>query len=327
MGREPVSPGLPVSPGSSVKSPKQTAYEQVRIEGPKKSADALDWDRVKELSMQRYGGEYCTLSPTAVGPRETSNRDSTVSASSERSSVTEPVMTPPFSPPSPRTAEATLFEAFGSFQSSDMSTIPEAPEDVKEQTPASEKREAPIPKPRRRHSQNVTKPKILPRSDSLYDEEFDVAPKEIKRTRSLEEVNQDPFSFPPVVKPADVSPNKDGQRKSDFSELHKRFSPFSSREDIFTDTDDPKNEREEPDGAEAESDVKPSPLIYENVLFRRSDTTENDVASKASENGSPLKQDESTNRPEPYRLSTLPADSLMNEMEEWEKVLNCIFSS
>lgn len=315
---KPVSPGKPGSPGSSLKSSKADPYEQVRLEGPDKNANTVDWDRVKQMSMQRYGGEYCTLSSAAVGPGETAKGQST--ASGEGPSFVEPVMTPPFSPPSPRTAEATLLEAFRSFQSaSDMSVIPEAPEDVKDQKPADEKREAPIPKPRR-NLPNATKPKILPRSDSLYDEEFDAVPVETKRTVELEEANQDPFSFRPVVEPADATPKKDSPKKSDFSELHKRFSPFSSREDIFRYEDTPQNEREEPDGAETESDVQPSPLIYENVLFKRRDKTENGEVSQASESGSAVTRDESTTRPESYRLSTLSTDSLMDEREEWEKV-------
>lgn len=314
----PVSPGMPVSPGTPVKSPKPDAYEQVRIEGPEKGA--IDWERVRQMNVQRDGGEYCTLSATAVGPGETANREST--ASSERSSVTEPLMTPPFSPPSPRTAEATLFEALGSFQPADMSTIPEVPEDVKDQELAGKKRERPIPKPRKRDLQNSTKPKILPRNDSLYDKEFDVVPEETRRTIKLEEANQDPFTFPPALTPSDATPKKDSPKKSDFAELHRRFSPYSSREDIFTYADAaPAKKREEPDGAETENDVMPSPLIYENVLFKRRDDVENGETSKATENRSVVKRGESTERPGSYRLSSLSADSPMDEREEWEKVI------
>ena len=296
-----------------MKSPKADAYEQVRIEGPDKGE--IDWERVRQA---RYSGEYCTISATAVGPRETVNQDS--AASSERSSFAEPVMTPPFSPPSPRTAAAAVFEALGSFQPSDMSTIPEAPEDAKDHKSSGEKRKAPIPKPRRRNLQNASKPKILPRSDSLYDEEFDAMPEEPKRTIILEEAKQDPFSFPPVVEPSDITPKKDSPKKSDFAELHKRFSPYSSREDLFTYEDAPQKKREEPDGAETESDVKPSPLIYENVLFKRRDNAENGETSQSAENGNVVKRDESQQRPDSYRLSTLPADSPLDEREEWEKV-------
>ena len=316
--RIPLSPGKPVSAASSVKSSKPGPYEQVRLEGPDKGTNTIDWGRVKQMSMLRYGGDYCTLSPKAVGPGETTQGQST--ASSEGASFAEAVMTPPFSPPSPRTAEATLFEAFRSFHSTEMSVISEAPEDVRDQKPpADEKRQAPIPKPRRNLS-NATKPKILPRSDSLCDEEFDVAPDETKRTIKLEEVNQDPFSFPPFMEPADITPKNDSPKKGDFAELHKRFSPFSSREDIFSYEDAPQNEREEPDGAETESDVQPSPLIYENVLFKRRDNKENGEVSQASGSGSAATRDESTTRPDSYRLSTLSTDSPMDEREEWEKV-------
>lgn len=309
---KPVSPGKPASPGKPVTSPSAGTYEQVRVEGPEK--DAMDWERVRQMNLQRHGGDYCMLSITAQGPREVANREST--ASSERSSISEPVMTPPFSPPSPRTAGATVFEVLGAFQPADMSTIPEVPEDVKDQQHDSKKREAPIPKPRR-NVKNKTKPEVLPRNDSLFDEEFH-APEVPRRTIILEEANQDPFSFPPVVSSSDAAPKKDSPKKSDFAELHKRFSPNSSREDIFTYADAAEKKREEPDGAETESDVKPSPLIYENVLFKRRDNEENGEAT--SEDGSVVKQEESTARPESFRLSTLAADSPMDEIEEWEKI-------
>lgn len=316
MFGEPASPGRPLSPGRSVTSPKPDAYEQVRIEGPKKGT--VDRGRARQITMQHPGGEYCMLSPTAVGPRETEGGESAV-AGERLPSLTEPVMTPPFSPPSPRTAEASVFEALGSLRPSNVPTIPEAHEADGDQQRDSKKRQAPIPKPRR-NLQNATKPKVLPRHDSLLDEEFDT-PADPKRTSGIEVVNQDPFSLPPVVSSSDTSP-KDNLKKSNFAELHKRFSPYSSREDIFNYTDDAlANKREEPDGAENESYVKPSPLVYENVLFKRRDEEENgEEATDISNNTTEERHDESAERPDSYRLSKLSADSPMDEREEWEKV-------
>lgn len=316
MFGEPESPGRLVSPGRSVTSPKPDAYEQVRIEGPKKGT--VDRGRTRQITMQHRRGEYCMLSPTAVGPRETASVESAVE--SERlSSLTEPVMTPPFSPPSPRTAEASVFEALGSLRPSNVPTIPEAHEADGDQQRDSKKRQAPIPKPRR-NLQNAAKPKILPRHDSLLDEEFDTTV-DPKGTSGIEVENQDPFSFPPVVSSSDISP-KDNPKKSNFAQLHKRFSPYSSREDIFTYSNDAlTNKREEPDGAENESDVKPSPLVYENVLFKRRDEEENGgEATDISKNTTKERHDESAERPESFRLSKLSADSPLDEREEWEKV-------
>ena len=299
---QPVKKQEPTSPG---RPPKQGAYEQVRLEGPSETG-TIDWQRMPRINNRGSGGDYCTLSPTAVGPDETINRDSISS-----SEISEPTLTPPFSPPSPNTAEASVFDAIGSLQPSDMTTIPEVPEDVQDQP------RPPRPIPRKR-----TKPKLLPRSDSLHDEEF--APPRGEATREESDVasferSQDPFSFPPAVAAA---PKKDSPKPSDFAELHKRFSPHSSREDIFFDVNaGPGGERQEPDGAEAQNDVKPSPLVYENVLFRRSDEGEKSAASDARENGSAVKRGESVERPESYRLSSLSADSPMDEREEWEKVM------
>lgn len=313
------APGMVREPVSPVKSPKADPYEQVRIEGPdKKVPNTIDWERVRQVGTQRYGGEYCTLSPSSVGPNQTFNRESITS--SERSSITEPVMTPPFSPPSPSTAGASVFEALGSLQSSDMPAIPETDKDVGDQNSAGEKRKAPIPKPRKRNSLKAGMPKVLPRSDSLNDKEADVAPEEIKRSTTLEEANQDPFSVRPSVENAEVSAKDDSLKSSDFVALHKSFSPFSSREDISTCVNASQNEREEPDGAETDSEVTPSPLIYENVLFKRSDTTENDAKKISSEGESDDARDASVGRPESYRLSTLSVDSPMDEREEWEKI-------
>ncbi|KAL9955552.1 hypothetical protein ACROYT_G036890 [Oculina patagonica] len=190
-----------------------------------------------------------------------------------------------------------------------MSTIPEDPEDVKDEP------QHPRPMPRTK-----SKPKVLPRSDSLHDEDY--APKRSDSRKSESgtgsfERHQDPFSFPPTVSP---SPQIESPKKSNFAELHKRFSPHSSREDIFTDANAiPDRERQAPDGAEAESEVKPTPLIYENVLFKRSDSADNAPASPR-ENGSVVKRGESTERPGSYRLSTLSADSPLDERDEWEKI-------
>ena len=306
----------PLSPG---RPPKTGAYEQVRLEGPEK-AGTIDWERVRRMNTQGSGGDYCTLSATAVGPSEAAmNRVST--ASSEMSFMSEPTLTPPFSPPSPNTAKAMLFEAFGTLQpSADMSTIPEVPEDVKDQPEPEPDPEPPRPMPRKRS----TKPKVLPRNDSLHDEEF--APprgdsRKVENGTGSFERNQDPFSFPPVA--ATASPKIESPKKSDFAELHKRFSPYSSREDIFTEfSAGSEKERQEPDGAEAGDDVKPSALIYENVLFKRSDDAKNveTSSSQTRENGSVAKRGESIDRPGSYRLSSLAADSPMDERDEWEKV-------
>lgn len=295
-----MSPGRPPKPG---------AYEQVRLEGPTEKG-TIDWERVRRMNTRGSGGEYCTLSATAVGPSEAKNRESTTS--SEISS--ESVLTPPFSPPSPNTAEASVFEALGALQPSDMSTIPEDPEDVKDEPP--QPPQPPRPMPRKR-----SKPKVLPRSDSLHDEEYATKRGDARKGESGSgsfERNQDPFSFPPAVAP---SPKTESPKKSDFAELHKQFSPYSSREDIFTETDSaPDSERQAPDGAEAESEVKPSPLIYENVLFKQGDDAADVDGSEPHENGSVVKRGASTERPGSYRLSTLSADSPMDEREEWEKV-------
>jgi len=299
MRQEPTSPGRPPKPG---------AYEQVRLEG-RSEMGTIDWERVRQMSARGSGGEYCTLSATAVGPSEAKPRESTTS--SEISFMSESVLTPPFSPPSPNTAQASVFEAFGALQPSDMSTIPEDPENVEDETSL-----PPRPMPRKK-----SKPKALPRSDSLHDEEY--APKrgDAKKGESGSgsfEKNQDPFSFPPA---AVLSPKSESSTKSDFVELHKRFSPYSSREDIFTETDSaPDSERQVPDGAETESDVKPSPLIYENVLFKQGDDSTDADGSKPHENGNVVKRGASAERPGSYRLSTLSADSPMDEREEWEKV-------
>ena len=285
----------------------------MRLEGPTEKG-TIDWERVRRLNARGSGGDYCTLSATAVGPGETKNRESTTS--SEMSFMSEPALTPPFSPPSPSTAEASVFAAFGSLQPSDMATIPEVPEEVKDEP------QPPRPMPRK------SKPKVLPRSDSLHDEEY--APKrgdskkDESGTDSFER-NQDPFSFPLAASP---SPTLESPKNSDFAELHKRFSPCNSREDIFTYANaSPGRERQAPDGAEAESEVKPSPLIYENVLFKRSDDADNGQTSQPRENGGVVKRGDSTERPESYRLSTLSADSPMDEREEWEKVYVIVFVS
>ena len=70
-----------------------------------------------------------------------------------------------------------------------------------------------------------------------------------------------------------------------------------------------------------QSDVKPSPLVYENVLFKRRDEEENgDEATYISNNTTEERHDESAERSDSYRLSKLSADSPMDEREEWEKV-------
>ena len=283
----------------------------MRLEGPSEKG-TIDWDRVRKLSARGSGGEYCTLSTTAVGPSETKNRESTTS--SEISFMSESVLTPPFSPPSPNTAQASVFEAFGALQPSDMSTIPEDPENVMDQPP--QQPQPPRPMPRKK-----SKPKVLPRSDSLHDEEYTTKRGDARNFENGSgsfERNQDPFSFPPA---ATLSPRTESPKKGDFTHLHKRFSPYSSREDLFTETDSvPDSERQAPDGAEAESDVKPSPLIYENVLFKQGDDAAETNGNQPHENGSVIKRAASAERPGSYRLSTLSADSPMDEREEWEKV-------
>mgnify|MGYP000188143655 CR=1 FL=1 len=286
------------------KSSKPDPYETIRIEGPSKEmANAIDWKKVKEENMQRYsGGEYCTLSPTSVGPENNFSRGSI--SSSERSSVTEPVMTPPFSPPSPGTAVASVFETLGTMQSSEKPpTIPEMPEDDRDQKPADQKRMAPIPKPRKRLSQNLGQPKILPRSDSLLDDEFVFAPGEPEKTTAIQAGNQDLFSCRPSAETVDVSAeNADvsSRKNSVENALH--------------------NKREEPDGAEMDSEVTSSPLIYENVLFKRKDTVENGAKNDQGNNDAQTRDDESDHRPVSYRLSMLSTSSPMDEREEWEKV-------
>ena len=302
MRQEPVSPGRP---------PKPVAYEQVRLEGPSEKG-TIDWERVRQMSARGSGGEYCTLSATAVGPSETKHRESTTS--SEISFMSESVLTPPFSPPSPNTAQASVFEALGALQPSDMSTIPEDPEIVEDEPPQPPQRPRPMPRKK-------SKPKVLPRSDSLHDEEYAAKRGDARKSESgsgSSESNQDPFSFSPS---ATLSPKTESSQKNDFAELHKRFSPYSSREDIFTETDSaPDSERQAPDGAEAVSDVKPSPLIYENVLFKQGGDAADVDGSQPHENGSVVKRGASAERPGSYRLSTLSADSPMDEREEWEKV-------
>ena len=291
------------TPLSSGKSSKPGPYETVRIEGPSKEmANAVDWEKVKQGNTQRYsGGEYCTISPSSVGPEKTFNRGSM--ASSERSSITEPVMTPPFSPPSPATAGASVFEALGTLQSSDKPpTIPEMPGDVKDQKPADQKGKAPIPKPRKRLSQNLGQPKILPRSDSWRDEEFVVAPGEKEKTATIETGNQDPFICPPSAETVNVSAE------------NAHVSPKKDSEENAS-----HNEREEPDGAEMDSEGTPSPLIYENVLFKRQDKVEKGAKNDEG-NSEAQTRDESGHRPISYRLSMLSASSPMDEREEWEKV-------
>lgn len=286
------------------KSSKPDPYETIRIEGPSKEmANAIDWKKVKEENMQRYrGGEYCTLSPTSVGPENNFSRGSI--SSSERSSVTEPVMTPPFSPPSPGTAVASVFETLGTMQSSEKPpTIPEMPEDDRDQKPADQKRMAPIPKPRKRLSQNLGQPKILPRSDSLLDDEFVFAPGEPEKTAAIQAGNQDLFSCRPSAETVDVSAeNADvsSRKNSVENALH--------------------NKREEPDGAEMDSEVTSSPLIYENVLFKRKDTVENGAKNDQGNNDAQTRDDESDHRPVSYRLSMLSTSSPMDEREEWEKI-------
>ena len=304
-------PGMRQEPPVPIRPPKPGAYEQVRLEGPSEKG-TIDWEKVRQMSARGSGGEYCTLSATAVGPGETKNRESTTS--SEVSFMSESVLTPPFSPPSPNTAEASVFEAIGALQPSAMSTIPEGPENVKDEPP--QQPQPPRPMPRKK-----SKPRVLPRSDSLHDEEYTAKRSDANKGENglgSFERNQDPFSFPAA---AALSPKTESPKKSDFGELHKRFSPHSSREDIFTDSNSaPSNERQAPDGAEAESDVKPSPLIYENVLFKQGDEGAEANGSQPHENGSVVKRGASAERPGSYRLSTLSADSPMDEREEWEKV-------
>lgn len=294
----------PTSPG---RLPKSGAYEIVRLEGSSE-VGTVDLDKMRWRESRGSGGDYCTLSPSAVGPGETLNRDSI--ASSEMSNMSEPTMTPPFSPPSPNTAEASVFDVFGSLQSSDMTTIPEAPEVVQDQP------RPPRPIPRKR-----TKPKLLPRNDSLHDEDYASPQGEPTRAESSTvsfERSQDPFSFPPAMASAQ---EMDSPKNSDFAELHKRFSPHSSRENIFSDVNAALGgERQEPDGAETQTDARPSPLVYENVLFRRSDEVNKNSPGETRENGTVAKKDDSVERPDSYRLSTLSADSPMDEREEWEKV-------
>ncbi|RMX60043.1 hypothetical protein pdam_00004489 [Pocillopora damicornis] len=296
--QDPTSPGRP---------PKSGAYEIVRLEGSSE-VGTVDLDKLRWRESRGSGGDYCTLSPSAVGPGETLNRDSI--ASSEMSNMSEPTMTPPFSPPSPNTAEASVFDVFGSLQSSDMTTIPEAPEVVQDQP------RPPRPIPRKR-----TKPKLLPRNDSLHDEDYASPQGEPTRAESSTvsfERSQDPFSFPPAMASAQ---EMDSPKNSDFAELHKRFSPHSSRENIFSDVNAALGgERQEPDGAETQTDARPSPLVYENVLFRRSDEVNKNSPGETRENGTVAKKDDSVERPDSYRLSTLSADSPMDEREEWEKI-------
>ena len=290
--------------------PKAASYEQVRLEGS--SSASLDWERERRISPRSPGGEYCTLSSVATGPAETANRTS--SGSSERSSTAEIPITPPFSPPSPKTAKATVFEAFETFSPSGISAIPEVPESDREWQEGTAPQPKPLP---RRCVTQTSKPKVLPRSDSLHDQEFQLtpqaAPMDTSDASAGFERRQDPFSFPPVASTSEVE--RLSESKSDFVELHRRFSPYSSREDLTVDNGEVENTRHEPDGAEVETAVKPSPLVYENVLFER-----NDTAQGCEQNGSEAKPGESKQRPDSYRLSALSADSPMDESEEWKKV-------
>ena len=273
------------------------AYEQVRVEGP--SQGVVDWKAAARPPPRVSAGEYCVLSEAAKGPDACSLDRSTTSSGTN--SLSEP-FTPPFSPPSPATAQTAVFDAFATARRAHQ-LLPEVPESGP--------------------------PAIGPRKDSLQDEHFALTVAKLRSfPPSVPEASdsaRNPFDHPPAAATGSGPVSPAIPRKGGFATLHQRYSPFSSNEDLTDAGGRVKDQHQ--DGAEerggvynARSHPRHSPLVYENVLFTRTESISS--AQKPSENTQVTRREgtEDKARPESYRLSSVPSNSPLDESAEWEKV-------
>lgn len=281
------------------------AYEEVRVEFPQ---EGIDWKKIRQAHPNQSAGEYCTLSPIATVPTPTSSNRLSTTSSDTSTSASDVPLTPPFSPPSPRTAQASVFEAFHP-SALGFPTIPEAPEERMD-TFAGLSKKPPPP--------------LTKRKDSLQDENFALSVVELGEfpvgCLLPSHAQQDPFSYPPVLSDSAATTTTSVMR-NDFASLHKRYSPHSSREDLTSEVNGDGREQEQSGGAESTRlSSKPSVLLYENVLFSRSDSLSRTKSPGAQPEVTKRENPDIKERPESYRLSAVAPNSPLDESAEWEKV-------
>lgn len=306
-----VQPTVQGSIEPSGKKGMTAPYEKVRIEAPK---GKLNLDQKPVLPPRTFEGDYCTLDPSAMGqinPPPLPARDDISSSSSLGSaSGSDLADTPGVPPPSPSMAAAAVFEAL-----EPRSQSPEKrPEKNKEEIPVAAKRTSerrPVPTPRRDSLHD--KPKWYSQEDQA---------KETGQSPEMDREVQDPFSFPPPKEKKEVETPPSPEKVTTFSSLHKMYSPFGSKENLVEENEEEETKKEKPEDS--------SPLLYENVLFKRSDSTVRKSINRkpgaeslntgllAQENGEGNKPD---SQPEP-QLSNLNTSETMDEDAEWEQVGN-----
>ncbi|XP_031548747.1 ankyrin repeat and SAM domain-containing protein 1A-like [Actinia tenebrosa] len=296
----------PTVQGSSEPPTKQgmpAPYEQVRLEAPK---GKLNLDQKPVLPPRTFEGDYCTLDPNAMGqinPPPLPSRDNISSSSSLGSgSGSDLADTPGVPPPSPSMAASAVFEA--------LEPRLQSPEKRAEKTddkkPVSAKRtleRRPVPTPRRDSLHD--KPKWYSQEDQS---------KETGKLTQLDREAQDPFSYPPTNEKEKIESPPSPEKATTFTSLHKIYSPFGSKENLVEENEEKEIKKEEHEDS--------SPLLYENVLFKRSDSTVRKSINKkpglpAQENGGGTKPD---SQPKPQLSDLLDTSDTMDEDAEWEKI-------
>jgi hypothetical protein len=136
---------------------------------------------------------------------------------------------------------------------------------------------------------------------------------------------QDPFSFPPTKDKEDTldsrideSPSEQAttDKTTGFASLHKKYSPFGSKENLTEETEDDTQEKD--DNKVKEKQEEHSHLLYENVLFKRSDSTARKSVNKRP--GTENTENRGETKPESRLSGTIDLSTPLDEDAEWEKV-------
>ncbi|KAK3699169.1 hypothetical protein QZH41_011871 [Actinostola sp. cb2023] len=288
-----------------------SAYEQVRIEAPNGKIN-VDQAAPPTVPAQTYMGDYCTLDPKAIGsmnpPAITKREDISSSSSFGSASGSDVSEIPPIPPPSPSLAEAAVFAALDT----SVKHVPPKTEDESRPKEGDLRRDRPpVPSPRRESLHD--RPKWYAEEDGTKAPEHEVA--------------WDPFSNPPNKEETPpVNHNSDENSKNTvFTSLHKRYSVHGSRENL---TEESTEQNAKEGGSE---DQKQTPLIYENVLFKRSDsavrssvTKKPEIQATEMETKPEDKDGSAETKHESYFSSDL--SSSLDEEAEWEKIDQLLLS-
>ena len=297
--------GHPLNPGP---------YEEVRPEGPTISArgEAIDWSRIQSSSLKSDGGEYCALAAIAVGtmgPPPILPRRASDTCSSTSSVPSENLLSPDFPPPSPLVAEQEIHRILTEHKTRTPSV--EALSENPNEYAVVQKRREPKESSDSVSSEELAvhnyPPPLSLRVDSLCDGEFDPDLKANSRLLVTDE-QQDPFTFPSSAE-ASVTLSCGTSEQNPFVALHNTLSPHSSRQSL---TDEA--------GKEEDEEQKGGALIYENVLFKKSEPSRSPLHSPPGVECKSNSLDRSTANPELYRLSSLSSESPLDETAEWKKV-------